>query len=60
MAEPTKKQNEFVAIMARTLGIDEPMDFTLKGYSQWIEEHIDAYDERIIEKRRDEYRRGEA
>lgn len=58
--EPTKRQIEFVEIIARTLGIEVPMDFTVEGYSEFIDEYKDAYNERVIENRRDEYRRGEA
>lgn len=58
--EPTKQQIEFAETIARTLGIDIPMWFSKDEYSEFINEHVKAYDERVIENRRDEYRRGEA
>jgi hypothetical protein len=59
MAIPTKAQIEFAETIARTLDIDIPVWFSKEEYSDFIAEHVDAYDERVIEKRRDEYRRGE-
>ena len=47
MANPTEKQINFAKAISEKLGIELPEEYTSKAYWQYLNEHRDAYYDKV-------------